>query len=344
MTFSTGLWVLSTPWVLAVLLALGVGGLEGERYWTRTRRRAAARPGPLAYCLDGLSLGGIALFILGLVLLILQLVGALVRLAGTAIGWMGQQASAHPWPLVGGAVLCLAVVAAVVLGRNAMRARALRPVAAPTPRFAVAHAVEMPAASAVGGTTAPRETAGELSGEELGGLSMYQARSRPSSSPAMHPQSFLDMRRADAPPENKPKRRSAVVPALVGLIVIALVAGGVLFRTQIVGLVSGVAGVADERAPAATQVAGVAAAGQTAPSAAVGPTAAPVVALEVRRVKSDSLNLRVAPGTDQAVLGVLARGEQVTLLSERQDIAATSWVKVRAGEREGWVSEKLLEP
>lgn len=62
----------------------------------------------------------------------------------------------------------------------------------------------------------------------------------------------------------------------------------------------------------------------------------------------DCLNLRDAPGRDGAVAVCLAPATQLELV--RDDTAATAaiadgatWVRVRAGEREGWVSTSYLE-
>jgi hypothetical protein len=40
---------------------------------------------------------------------------------------------------------------------------------------------------------------------------------------------------------------------------------------------------------------------------------------------------------------VLQKGAEVTVLSDQQFVQDSLWVKIRAGGREGWVSQKFLE-
>ena len=55
---SSGLAVFSEPLVLVVLIALVFGILQGERLWTRSRRRRRLEPGMAIYLLDGLVIIG----------------------------------------------------------------------------------------------------------------------------------------------------------------------------------------------------------------------------------------------------------------------------------------------
>ena len=62
-----------------------------------------------------------------------------------------------------------------------------------------------------------------------------------------------------------------------------------------------------------------------------------------KRVKSNGLNLRAQPGTDQQVVVVLKQGDTVTVFTDARLIRDAIWVKVRAGDYEGWVDQSLLE-
>jgi uncharacterized protein YgiM (DUF1202 family) len=125
--------------------------------------------------------------------------------------------------------------------------------------------------------------------------------------------------------------------------VVALVGGAVVFRTPLTELLAGGGRLASAIA-SATAVPTGAALVESRPTAPAAPTAVAPIQAATRHVKSDSLNLRAGPGTDQAVLAVLAKGDAVALLDDSQLVGETTWVKVRAGAREGWVSEKLLDP
>jgi hypothetical protein len=339
MTFSTGLWVLSSPWVLGALLVLALGALEGERHWTRTRRQAAEHPGPLAYVIDGVALAGAVLFAIGAVLLIVRAVLALLQLVGAGVGWMGQRAADNPWALAVVTALCVVGMGGALLLRRS--GGAARLTASPAPLAEPRPAAPPPAEPAM---LPERRAAPSDFDDALGGVSMFQGRPQPAGASAQHPRSFLDIPRSEAPPVPEPKRRSRVVPALIALVVVALVGGAVVFRAPLTQLLASASNNTVAAAPGATAAPASGALSQGEPTAQVVPTAAPAPAqAETRHVKSDSLNLRAGPGTDQAVLVVLAKGDQVALLDESQVVGDTTWIKVRAGDREGWVSEKLLE-
>jgi hypothetical protein len=342
MTSSTGLWVLASPWVLAVLIVFGLGALEGERQWTRMRRQAAANPGPVAYAIDGLALAAAVLFAIGVVLLVARALLGLLQLVGAGVGWMGQRAADNPWALAIVTMVCLVGVGgAVLLRRRAGRARlAVLPVLGADARPAAPRAER--ADSAVG---LPEERVAPAVADALDGVSMFQNRPRPAGGTTGHPRSFLDIPRADAPPASAPKRRPRVVPALVALLVVALVGGAVVYRAPLTELLAGATGgrVASATAGATAMPTGAALV-ESQPTALAAPTAAAPIQAATRHVKSDSLNLRAGPGTDQPVLAVLAKGDAVALLDDNQLVGDTTWIKVRAGDREGWVSEKLLDP
>lgn len=60
------------------------------------------------------------------------------------------------------------------------------------------------------------------------------------------------------------------------------------------------------------------------------------------RVTAPNLNMRSGPGSTKPVVATLPKDTQVMLLGERQDIDGTVWVRVRANNRDGWVSAKHL--
>jgi uncharacterized protein YgiM (DUF1202 family) len=142
-----------------------------------------------------------------------------------------------------------------------------------------------------------------------------------------------------------------MVPILIGLVVVGVLVGGAaLFRHQLAERLAGLAPAGSEAAsvsaPVATTRPAEANANPTTAPAAVATPVAPspeVPSFQTRQVKSDTLNMRVAPGTDQEIVMVLTKGAQVIVLNETQVLQDTIWVKVRVGKREGWVSQKLLE-
>jgi hypothetical protein len=82
----------------------------------------------------------------------------------------------------------------------------------------------------------------------------------------------------------------------------------------------------------------------TAPGTAAGPGPSPAEApvLALARVTSRSANLREGPGTDYAVVGRLAKGEEVQIVA--RDEGPDGWVLVRleGDGGEGYVAARLL--
>lgn len=325
---------LGSPWALVALIALALGALESERWWTRRQRGHDAAPGALAYALDGIALVGVFCAVASGGLLIARAAWSALSLVGAGLG----RSSAGLAALVAlGAVVALA--AGVLVARRAGRPARLAPAghapAAPSP------AVPPPAPRA-----SQDQGAGEPTVEALSAISMHQSRPRPTAAP--QPESFLTLRAADAGAAPAAKPRPARWPAPLALILlVALVGGAIWFRQPLGDLIAGASsgGEASLHAAAAPAPAAPTAAVSDR-TAAVAPAAAPTSAAgsgEIRHVKSASLNMRAAPGTDQAVVAVLAQGDAVTLLPETRVVQDVTWRKVRVGAREGWVSEKLLE-
>src|SRR4051812_41563473 len=80
---SAWLTIFSEPLFIVVLSALIVGSLEGERVWTRSRRRRGLAPGVVAYLLDGLVVVGAALVLVGTITLFVE---GLTSIAATVGG------------------------------------------------------------------------------------------------------------------------------------------------------------------------------------------------------------------------------------------------------------------
>src|SRR6266545_2008446 len=369
---STALDTLSMPASLVALLVIGLASLQVERWWTRARRQRGVRPGPVAYALDGLSVLSVLLCAAGVLALVYSAVVGLLALA-----------AGEPWALAGLVAAGISVVVAIVLlRRRAVRAAAMSTTPQPSlpasstedqPADALVPAISglgsrkappasgpesAPAMATPGSSSALSQAAGVASAglaqrvpldspaapggvddQPLPSLAMLQQRRTHAASP--QPQSFLGLAEPGSPvrPAAKPqKRRASLVPSLLLLVVVgALAGGGLLYHEEIAGWLAGVTAPAAGAAPAALTVA----AGQSASDAQA--TSAPAAQIETRRVRSDSLNVRSGPGTDQQVVLVLARGATVTLLNETRDVQGTTWIKVRVGEQEGWVSQKLLE-
>lgn len=322
---------LGSPWALVALIALALGALESERWWTRRQRGQDAAPGALAYALDGIALVGVFCAVASGGLLIARAAWSALSLVGAGLG----RASAGLAALVALAAF-VALSAGVLVARRAARlAPAGYAPAAPSP------AVPPPAPRA-----SQDQGVGEPTVEALSAVSMHQSRPRPTAAP--QPESFLTLRAAGAGPAPAAKPRPARWLAPLALILlVALVGGAIWFRQPLADLIAGASsgGEASLHAAAAPAPAAPTAAVSDR-TAALAPAAAPTSAAgsgEIRHVKSASLNLRSAPGTDQAVVAVLAQGDAVTLLPETRVVQDVTWRKVRAGEREGWVSEKLLE-
>lgn len=319
---------LRAPWALAALLIVGVAALEAERWWTRARRRRATSPGALAYLLDALALGAALGFLMGGLLLAASAAGAGLAQLGL-VALPGSQLE-----IAGTLAVCAALAAGglfVGLARLHARDRSGKPGQAKPDVSALAAVSAIGDASALEPVAQPPDDApADESGMEFF-MNVSTMRQRPRAAPVVHPESFLSLREPAAPPA---KRRGRLGPALLTLAVLVALAGGAFwYRQPLAGLVAGA----------------VSAEGGVVPSALVGSSAArpkvvaPTVPQVTRRVKSDSLNLRAGPGPSRAVLAVLARGDAVALLGGREVVQNVEWVQVRAGEREGWVSAKLLE-
>jgi TonB family protein len=69
---------------------------------------------------------------------------------------------------------------------------------------------------------------------------------------------------------------------------------------------------------------------------------APTASVTRASVAAVKLNLRAGPGMNYAIVDHLVNGDVVDCLERRDGTNGTIWVRVRAGSREGWVTEKYL--
>jgi hypothetical protein len=357
------------PWLMSVFLALAVALLEAERWWTRWRRRRGRRVGALAYVLDALAIAGAVLAVASALALLVRGIVALALLIGELMGWASTQARANSGPLFA----IVAGIALIAAGVAFVRNRLGRPGADPElsePRPSIAGVPEgghpgvvivqpaFPQApdqstsaisqipsivvpSLVQTTVAPTVSAPRIitaqvdeSTEAFPSLSMLGQNRRPYT-PAAPPPSFL----ASAE-QQVDKRRPRVRLALAALALVGLSVGGLIFRQPLAGLLLSLRPASGEVTAAALSQATAGPAPLATPVAATAVSAPTLVS---RHVKSDALNLRVGPGTDQRVIAKLARGASVLLLGESLTVDGRTWVRVRAGEQEGWVSQDLLE-
>jgi hypothetical protein len=346
---SNGLSLFGEPVLLVVLIALAFAGIETERVWTRKRRRRGLDPGGMAYVLDGLVLAGVLLLLVGICALLVRTLASIARLLG------GLFEGGRAGVVIVGVALALGLVWALV--RIASRRRADQ---------------EMLHVGALG--TPPVSARAELAEPSMAGspekqpdqpappLAMLQDRWQPgATTTASLPTSFLDL--AEPPSPTAARSRFGVASSLLVLaLVVLLVGGSILFRSQLLGLFSGpdpsrdaavvtgngegaVQPTSSVEQPAAN-VSGAGLPAARAPTAVrefVAPPPADGVQSGTKRVKSDQLNVRLEPGLGQQVVLVLAKGAAVTVLTDARLISDAIWVKVRVGDQEGWVDQSFLE-
>jgi hypothetical protein len=363
--------ILGNPWLALAGLALAVALLEAERWWTRRRRRRGRHVGVPAYILDALAIAGAVLAVASGLALLARGAITIAQLAGELLGWAGTQAHAYSRLLIAIIAATALVAAGVRLTRAWLRrprvhrdlnerkpaaagvlesnrsdlaiARPPSPQPLEQPASAISQLPPLVISSPLAQVTAtptvstPRLIMAQIDEptEALSSLSML-GHNRRSYTPAVpQPQSFLT-----SPPEVD-KRRPRVRLALAMLALIGMSLGGFIFRTQITGLLLALRPATSEVTVAALRVP------TSEPVISDEPTLAPAIptapTLVSRHVKSNTLNLRARPGINQQVIAKLVRGASVLLLGERMTVEGRTWVRVRAGEQEGWVSQDLLE-
>ena len=352
----------NTFWLPVILLVFALVALEGERAWTRGRRGRGLQPGSVAYLLDGLMVVFVVLSLISFVALLVRGGLALLALIGAGFGWAGNQVNTNPL-LVSLVVVSIAVVAgiALVLRRGPNRGRAAldatgwaadsggSPLVAPPPSASISSPSSAPV-PAMAGSSERRSVyvsvaQDSFAEESLPSMSMLQNRQRAAAAPI--PKSFLELAEPKEPSTPPRRSGSVLVPVLLLVIVVLLVSGILLFRQQIIAALprmsSAQPAIAGQNAAANLAATAAPSQAQPTPVATTAPAASGGTPDVTMHVTSDKLNVRVAPGTEQGLVFVLSKGETVTLLKEMRVIGDTTWVKVRAGDREGWVSKAFLE-
>lgn len=361
--------IFGDPWLALALLALAIALLQAERWWTRGRRRRGRQVGVPAYILDALAIAGAVLAVASGLALLARGIITVAQLVGEVLGWAGTQARVSSWPLIAIVAVIVLSAAGVRIARIPLRRSGTRPeqneqkpaaadalesgradlaiVVSPSPQPLdqlaspisqlppIAMMPPLAQASVAPEVSTPRIVTAQIdeSTEEYSSLSMIGPRRRSLAPAAPQPQTFLTR----APEVDKRRPRLRLAP--VALMLIGLSLCGFILRPQIAGLLLTLRPASSDVKPADLSLGTPELAISSAPiSAATVPTA-PVA----RHVKSDTLNLRARPGTDQQVIGRLARGASVLLLGETTTVEGRTWVRVRAGEQEGWVSQDLLE-
>ncbi|MEO7909315.1 MAG: SH3 domain-containing protein [Roseiflexaceae bacterium] len=347
------LTIFGEPVFLVALIALAAAALQGERVWSRSRRRHGLEPGAVAYLLDGLVIVCIGLAFAAGATLFVQGLKSIAMLLGGVID--GERVGL----LIVGMALALGLAFALV--RIASRRRAAQAVAG----VGLPNGLDMSAVDASMGSVLAQQAyeSQREPFEDEQPLAMTQQRWKPSvTSAAGVPTSFLDLVEPPAIPQRQARSRFALATTLLSLaLVVMLVSGAVVFRHQLMNILLGMeanygtagssASFGQTNAGAETAAANVGAAAApvaSAPTAASLPTpAAPLSASDAqgtqKRVKSVSLNLRAQPGTSQDILVVLKQGDLVTMFTDFQLLQGATWVKVRVGANEGWVDQSLLE-
>jgi hypothetical protein len=365
---SAGLSGFNTIWLLVALLALAWAALECERWWTRARRRRGAQPGVVAYVLDGVVVSSLVLWIAGLVTLLFQGITMILALIGGLFGWLGAQWNNNPSWLFGLLVVSIAVMAGATFVLR--RAAARRSAHAGAPGWPRDTSVALPEVAGITFTSAASsQSAGvistpspaplaanpvdrrpahvsmpteSLADQALPTLAMLQQRRKHVAVP--QPASYMELSESAPRLAQPTKQRRSAAPALVTLVAVVSVLFGavVLFRPQVITMISPTDLTRIEAATPSLPVPNGQSVAANAGAAAV-PSPDDNPHAETKRVKSDVLNVRVSPGIDQDVIFVLSKGNTVTLLNEARVIQDNTWVKVRIGSREGWVNQKLLE-
>jgi Bacterial SH3 domain len=309
------------PVLLVVLIILVFGALECERSWTRSRRRRGVEPGALAYVLDGLMILGTVLVLVGIAMLFVEGLTSMASMIGGLIdgGRVGL--------LIVGMILALGLVLALARaarGRHAAQDSASARAVAQPSIYPAARALEAHLADRVEQPGyAPLQD--RFDEQSVPALSMMQQHWQPSAAiTANVPTSFLNLAKPPVKPQTRPRFVLASTFLILALVVVVISSTG-LFRHQLTDIL------------ASLEASYGTAASLTTPLAATDVQGAQ------KRVKSNELNLRAQPGTEQQVVVVLKQGDIVTAFTDARLLQGATWIKVRAGDYEGWVDQSLLE-
>src|SRR5215212_6912761 len=222
--------IFGEPVFLVALIALIAAALQGERAWSRSRRRHGFEPGAVAYSLDALVIiSGVLAFVAGATLFVQGLKSIAMLLGGVIDG-------ERVGLLIVGMALALGL--ALALARVASGRRAAQAAAG----AGMPIGLDVSAATAIlAGAQAPLAYESLREHFEEQPLAMMQERWQPSAtSAASVPTSFLDLVEPRATPQPQARSRFALATTLLSLaLVVMLVSGAVLFRHQLMNILSG---------------------------------------------------------------------------------------------------------
>lgn len=335
--FSPIVAISGSPSIIIALVLSAIGLLELERIWTRTRRFAGQPVGAPAFVLDGLALLAALLAFVGGVLALTRMVievvspifehtkGLIEQIDGTAAG------------LATGSLIAL-LVSMLLIRRLSSRASAppresMREATASEGRFIRSE----PALPVTDGLPVPSGNVVEP--EEEPPLVMLRTR-RPPQRPVLHPAPMPTVEPPLTPPRPRWRRlhRSAVIVATL----LVFGATGFVYRDTIIQTV------AAWQFPITSLVISRPTEGPVFPTTlpavpSVEAHTAPTPAPQIRYVIVERLNLRAGPGIGYPVITTLKRGDEVVALGETAGSGEDMWVRVRAGEQEGWVFRAFLQ-
>ncbi len=337
--FSPIVTISGSPSIIIALVLSAIVLLELERIWTRTRRFAGQPVGAPAFVLDGLALLAALLAFVGGVLALTRMViegvsstfeyakGLITRIDGTVAG------------LATGSLIAL-LVSMLLIRRLSSRASA-------SSRASMSEAINPegrsirsePALPVTDGLPVPSGNVVEP--EEEPPLVMLRTR-RPPRRPVIHPALMPTVEPTLTPP--RPRHRHLHWSAVIVATLLVFGATGFVYRDTIIQTV------AAWQFPITSLVISRPTEGEgpvfptTIPAtASVEAHTAPTPALQIRYVVVERLNLRAGPGVGYPVITTLKRGDEVVALGETAGSGEDMWVRVRAGEQEGWVFRAFLQ-
>ena len=361
--FSPIVAISGSPSIIIALVLGAIGLLELERIWTRTRRFAGRPVGAPAFVLDGLALLAALLAFVGGVLALTRMVievvspifehtkGLIEQIDGTAAG------------LATGSLIALLVSMLLIRRLSSHTSAPSRESISEATASEGRSIRSAPALPVADGLPVPSGNVVEP-GEEPP-LVMLRTR-RPPQRPVLHPAPIptveppLVMLRTRRPPQRPvlhPAPIPTVEPALTpprpghrrlhwsAVIVATLLvfgATGFVYRDTIIQTV------AAWQFPTTSLVISRPTEGSVFPTTlpavpSVEAHTAPTPAPQLRYVVVERLNLRAGPGVGYPVITTLKRGDEVVALGETAGSGEDMWVRVRAGEQEGWVFRAFLQ-
>ena len=335
--FSPIVAISGSPSIIIALVLGAIGLLELERIWTRTRRFAGRPVGAPAFVLDGLALLAALLAFVGGVLALTRMVievvspifehtkGLIEQIDGTAAG------------LATGSLIALLVSMLLIRRLSSHTSAPSRESISEATASEGRSIRSAPALPVADGLPVPSGNVVEP-GEEPP-LVMLRTR-RPPQRPVLHPAPIPTVEPALTPP--RPGHRRLHWSAVIVATLLVFGATGFVYRDTIIQTV------AAWQFPTTSLVISRPTEGSVFPTTlpavpSVEAHTAPTPAPQLRYVVVERLNLRAGPGVGYPVITTLKRGDEVVALGETAGSGEDMWVRVRAGEQEGWVFRAFLQ-